>query len=82
MRDDVTDLRALVFQSPGIWQWRGRVERREDGVWSLTFTPPDDGLYYLYFQSLEVGMGFQRSPAFTLEADSRPEAEEAGSAGR
>lgn len=68
VREDVEDLRALVFLSPGIWQWRGRVERGEDGLWSLTFTPPEDGLYYLYFQSPSVGMGWQRSPAFVLEA--------------
>jgi hypothetical protein len=73
VREDVEDLRALVFLSPGVWQWRGRVERGDDGLWSLTFTPPEDGLYYLYFQSPSVGMGWNRSPAFVLEATS-PEA--------
>jgi hypothetical protein len=68
VREDVEDLRALVFLSPGVWQWRGRVERGDDGLWSLTFTPPEDGLYYLYFQSPSVGMGWNRSPAFVLEA--------------
>jgi len=68
LRTDLDDLRALVFLAPGIWQRRETVERLGDGRYAVTFTPPEEGLYYLFFQSRSVGMTFQRSPSFVLEA--------------
>jgi YVTN family beta-propeller protein len=68
LRGDLDDLRALVFLAPGIWQRREAVARLGEGRYALTFTPPEEGLYYLFFQSAEVGMTFQRSPSFVLEA--------------
>jgi len=65
---DLDDLRALIFLAPGIWQHRQAVEPLGEGRFALTFTPPEKGLYYLFFQSASVGMTLQRSPSFVLEA--------------
>ena len=68
LRADVDDLRALVFLAPGIWQRRETVERLGGGRYAVTFTPPEEGLYYLFFESATVGMSLQRSPSIVLEA--------------
>jgi YVTN family beta-propeller protein len=71
VRDDLDDLSALVFLAPGIWQRREPLEARGGGRYAITFTPPEEGLYYLFFQSPSVGMTFERSPSFILEAGGR-----------
>jgi hypothetical protein len=71
LREDLDDLSALVFLAPGIWQRRETLEARGEGRFAVTFTPPEEGLYYLFFQSQSVGMTFERSPSFILEATGR-----------
>ena len=71
LREDLDDLSALVFLAPGIWQRREALEARGEGRFAVTFTPPEEGLYYLFFQSQSVGMTFERSPSFILEAAGR-----------
>jgi YVTN family beta-propeller protein len=66
------DLTALTFLAPGIWQERQRARPVPDaeapGTYEIVFTPPDEGLYYVFFESPSVGMALNRSPSFILES--------------
>ena len=44
---DSKDVRALVFEAPGVWQQRGDAKALADGTYEFTFTPPESGMYYV-----------------------------------
>ena len=67
-RTDIDDLRVLTFLVPGTWQRRVAPTRGEDGVWEVSFTPPQSGLYYLFVASAELGAGFRDLPFLSLRA--------------
>ena len=51
------DMQTLVFLAPGIWQQRDGATSLGDGVYEISFVPPEPGVYYIFFQcpSLESG---------------------------
>lgn len=50
-RRGVTDVGALIVQSPGGWRDRQFAIPREDGSYELTINPPDSGVYFVYLES-------------------------------
>ncbi|HEV7764801.1 MAG TPA: hypothetical protein VGQ76_07370, partial [Thermoanaerobaculia bacterium] len=51
-----TDVRALAFEAPGIWQQRGEVTPLADGTYTFEFIPPDTGMYYVWLESESLGL--------------------------
>lgn len=66
-RTGVTDLRALAFLSPGIWQRRVLAEARDGGVYEIEFAPPEPGLYYIYLESASLGLKLNNPQYLTIE---------------
>jgi YVTN family beta-propeller protein len=62
------DLGALVFLSPGIWQQRMSAREVGDGVYEISFKPPEPGVYYVFFQCPSLGVRFTQLPSINLEA--------------
>jgi DNA-binding beta-propeller fold protein YncE len=76
------DLTVLTFLVPGTWQSRWPAEPLGEGAYRVAFTPPEEGLYAVYFASLDYGMGFNRSPSYRFEAiAARPSPARSGEAG-
>ena len=58
---------TLVFLAPGIWQQRDWARPVGDGVYEMTFTPPQPGAYYVFFQSPSLKVKFNQLQPATLE---------------
>ena len=58
----------LVFLAPGIWQQREAAKPVGDGVYEMSFVPPQPGVYYVFFQSPSLGIRFNQLPPLTLQA--------------
>jgi len=65
---DLKDMAVLVLLAPGIWQRRDFARPVGDGVYEMSFVPPREGAYYVYFQALSLGATSNQLPSFTLQA--------------
>ena len=57
----------LAFLAPGIWQQREIAKQETDGVYEMSFVPPQPGVYYIFFQSPSLGLQFNQSTPLTLQ---------------
>jgi len=67
-RTDLNDVRVLVFLAPGIWQHRDEAKSVGEGVYEMSFVPPNPGVYYVFVQSASLGLEFNHSTPLTLSA--------------
>jgi hypothetical protein len=58
---------VLAFLAPGIWQKRELATAAADGVYEMSFVPPQPGVYYIFFQSPSLGLQFNQSTPLTLQ---------------
>ncbi len=65
---DLDDVRVLVFLAPGIWQQREEAKSVGEGVYEMSFVPPNPGVYYVFVQSASLGLEFNQSTPLTLSA--------------
>ena len=65
---DLRDVRVLVFLAPGIWQQREDAKYLGEGVYELSFVPPQAGVYYVFIESASLGLDFNHSTPLTLSA--------------
>ena len=65
---DLHDVRVLVFLAPGIWQHRDEAKSVGEGVYEMSFVPPDPGVYYVFVQSASLGLEFNQLTPLTLSA--------------
>jgi YVTN family beta-propeller protein len=63
------DVRVLTFLSPGIWQQRHWAQHVGDGLYEIRFTPPEEGLYYVFVEVASQGLALQKSPFLVLTAE-------------
>ncbi|HXM34775.1 MAG TPA: hypothetical protein VN920_06290, partial [Pyrinomonadaceae bacterium] len=68
---NLQDVGLLVFLAPGIWQQRDWAKSLGDGVYEMSFVPPQAGVYYLYFQCPSLGVQFNKITPLTLQAIAR-----------
>jgi hypothetical protein len=68
---DLKDMGVLAFLSPGSWQQREWARHVGEGVYEVSFTPPRDGVYYVFFQCPSLGVAFRQLPHLILQADGR-----------
>jgi YVTN family beta-propeller protein len=65
---NLEDMGVLVFLAPGIWQQREAAIAAGDGVYEMSFVPPQPGVYYVFFQSPSLGIRYNQLPPLTLQA--------------
>lgn len=68
------DVRVLTFLTPGIWQQRHWAKEVGDGLYEIRFTPPEEGLYYVFVEVASQGLPLQKSPFLVLTAEKGGEA--------
>jgi YVTN family beta-propeller protein len=66
-KPDLKDVNVLAFLAPGIWQQRELAKPATDGVYEMSFVPPQPGVYYIFFQSPSLGLQFNQSTPLTLQ---------------
>lgn len=66
-REDVRDLRALAFLTSG-WQQRLAAAGAGEGVYSLKFTVPEPGIYYVFFESPSLHLTLNDGSPLIFEA--------------
>jgi len=64
----LNDLGVLVFLAPGIWQHREIARSLGEGIYEMSFVPPEAGVYYIYFQSPSLGVSYNEITPFTVRA--------------
>ncbi|HSE16160.1 MAG TPA: YncE family protein [Pyrinomonadaceae bacterium] len=72
VKTGLNDLNVLVFLAPGIWQQRDIAKATDDGVYETSFVPPSAGVYYVFFQSLSLGLQYNQSTPLTISAAAKP----------
>lgn len=65
---NLEDIGVLVFLAPGIWQQREWAKGGGEGVYEMSFVPPQPGVYYVYFQCPSLGVQFNKITPLTLQA--------------
>ena len=66
-KPDLKDVTVLAFLAPGIWHQRELAKPATDGVYEMSFVPPQPGVYYIFFQSPSLGIQFNQSTPLTLQ---------------
>ncbi len=66
---NLNDLGVLVFLAPGIWQHREVARSLGEGIYEVSFVPPEAGVYYIYFQSSSLAVSYNQLTPFTVRAN-------------
>jgi YVTN family beta-propeller protein len=69
---NLSDLTALWFEPPGLWQQRTFLTHRENGIYEGEYSLPKQGSYELMFSSEQRGFRFQDLPRINLQANAPP----------
>jgi YVTN family beta-propeller protein len=80
-RTGLKDVRVLTFLSPGIWQQRHWATEVAEGLYEISFKPPEAGLYFVFLEVASQGLPFQKSPFLVLTAQDDPQTAPAPSPG-
>jgi DNA-binding beta-propeller fold protein YncE len=68
-RDGAKDVEALVYLVPGVWQRRLRAEPEADGVYDVSFVPPEPGIYRVSLESPSLGLTLRTPQYLTVTAE-------------
>jgi hypothetical protein len=64
---NLSDLGVLVYLAPGIWQQRMAAKPNGNGVYEMSFVPPQPGVYYVHFQIPSMDVPFSQITPLVLE---------------
>lgn len=68
-KSGVTDVRALAFLAPGVWQTRLSAKALGDGVYEIRFLPPQPGSYYFHVEAPSIGIAFHQNRLATITVE-------------
>jgi DNA-binding beta-propeller fold protein YncE len=63
----LNDLNVLVYLAPGIWQQRMAANPVGNGVYEMSFVPPQPGVYYVHFRIPSLDVPFSQITPLVLE---------------
>ena len=66
-KSNLNDLGVLVYLAPGIWQERAAAKPIGDGVYEISFVPPQPGVYYVHFRIPSLDVPFSQIIPLVLE---------------
>lgn len=73
------DVRVLTFLASGSWQERQWAAAVGDGVYEVSFVPPEPGVYYVFLQCQSLKIKLNQLPYIILDGrDQRPETAKPG----
>ncbi len=62
----LTDMIVMVVLNPGVWQESKAAHSLGDGVYEITFVPPQAGVYYIFFQCPSLSVRSSQIPFLVL----------------
>jgi hypothetical protein len=65
---NLTDVRIVAFLAPGVWQRREMATASGDGVYTLTASVPEPGIYYVFVESPSLGLRLNAQRPVILQA--------------
>ncbi|MGB8508727.1 MAG: hypothetical protein WCD76_10000 [Pyrinomonadaceae bacterium] len=71
-KEGLKDVRVLAFLAPGIWQQRQFARSVGGGIYEVSLTPPQPGIYQVFVQSASQFVRFTELPSLTLHAEPVP----------
>lgn len=71
-KEGLKDVRVLTFLAPGIWQKRQFARSLGQGIYEVSLTPPQPGIYQVFVQSASQFVRFTELPSLTLHAEPVP----------
>jgi hypothetical protein len=66
-KSNLNDLGVLVYLAPGIWQERKAAMPVGNGVYEMSFIPPQPGVYYVHFRIPSMDVPFSQITPLVLE---------------
>lgn len=66
-RSDLKDVGVLTFLAPGVWQERQWAKSLGDGVYEISFVPPDEGVYYIFVHCPSMKIKLNQLPFIVLD---------------
>jgi len=69
------DVGVLTFLSPGIWQKRQWANPVGEGIYEITFVPPEPGVYFIFFECPSLLVRYNQLPHLILQATDESPAE-------
>jgi len=66
-KPNLNDLNVLVYLAPGIWQQRMAAKPAGNGVYEISFVPPQPGVYYVHFRIPSLDVQFSQITPLVLE---------------
>lgn len=66
-RAGIKDVRVLTMLAPGTWHTRQWARAIEGGVYEVEFTPPESGVYYIFWECPSLNMKFNQNRFIILD---------------
>ena len=66
-KPNLNDLSVLVYLAPGIWQERMAAKPAGNGIYEMSFVPPQPGVYYVHFRIPSMDVPFSQITPLVLE---------------
>jgi YVTN family beta-propeller protein len=66
--ENLSDVRVLAFLAPGVWQKREIAIDAGAGIYSLTASLPEPGIYYVFVESPSLGLRLNAQRPVILQA--------------
>ena len=67
-RAGLKDVGVLTFLAPGTWQERQWANQIEEGVYEVSFVPPEHGVYYVFIECPSLKVKLNELPYVILDA--------------
>lgn len=67
-KTNLQDMGVLVFLAPGTWQQREWAKSNGEGIYEMSFIPPQTGVYYVYFYCPSLGLQLSQHNPIALQA--------------
>ncbi len=66
--ENLSDVRVLAFLAPGVWQKREIARASSDGIYTLTASVPQPGIYYVFVECPSLGLRLNAQRPVILQA--------------
>ncbi len=66
--ENLRDVRVLAFLAPGVWQKRELATDLGNGIYTLTASAPEAGVYYVFVESPSLGLRLNEQRPVILQA--------------
>ncbi|HEU4387574.1 MAG TPA: cytochrome D1 domain-containing protein [Blastocatellia bacterium] len=66
-RADLKDVDVLTLLAPGVWHERTLADHTADGIYEISFVPPEHGVYYVFIECPSLKVKLNELPYMILD---------------